>query len=189
MIQKMGCPPSQKLRRGLVILWPNVAYEWFINSPFLVCLENKPNLGYFQIPTISLNLEGQVDNSFLTKKPHWGTILFMQTVAETRHYSSKAEKLLTQRERELLVMTLAVNPFSGDLIEGAGGLRKMRFAKGGRGKSGGVRAIYYFYNEDVPTVLLDIFGKNEKANLTKAERNSLAAVVTELKCEWRRKRR
>ena len=57
----------------------------------------------------------------------------------------------------------------------------MRFAVGGRGKSGGVRVVYYFHSEAIPVYLLTLFAKNEKANLTKAERNALARLVNELK--------
>ncbi len=123
----------------------------------------------------------------LDKNVPMGHSLAMQTVAETRHYLSRAEKLLTPKECEKIVMTLAVNPLAGALIEGTGGLRKMRFARDGRGKSGGVRVVCYYHSADMPTVLLEVFGKNEKDNLTKAERNVLARVVAELKRGWRRK--
>jgi len=56
---------------------------------------------------------------------------------------------------------------------GGGGIRKVRFAIAGRGKSGGVRIIYYFHNERVPVFLLAVFAKNERANLTRAETNLL----------------
>src|SRR5262245_44930631 len=55
------------------------------------------------------------------------------------------------------------------LMEGTGGVRKVRFVVGGRGKSGGVRVVYYFHNEAMPVYLLTVFAKNEKANLS-AER-------------------
>jgi len=49
-----------------------------------------------------------------------------------------------------------------------------------------VRAIYYFYNADNPIYLLEVFGKNEKANLTAAERNALAKGVAEIRQQLRR---
>jgi hypothetical protein len=52
------------------------------------------------------------------------------------------------------------------------------WARQGSGKSGGVRVIYYFYNETMPLFLLNMFGKNEKANLSKAERNKMAKLVS-----------
>jgi hypothetical protein len=63
-------------------------------------------------------------------------------------------------------------------MQGTGGVRKIRWARKGSGKSGGVRVIYYFYNETMPLFLLNIFGKNEKENLSKAERNKMAKLVS-----------
>jgi hypothetical protein len=62
-------------------------------------------------------------------------------------------------------------------MEGAGGVRKLRWAREGRGKSGGVRVIYFFYNDGIPLYLLTIYGKNEKDNLSAAERNELAKLA------------
>jgi len=76
---------------------------------------------------------------------------------------------------------LAANPRAGDLIQGTGGVRKLRWRRGGRGKSGGVRVIYYFHSVAMPLYLLAVFGKNERANLSKAERNDLAGLVHLLK--------
>lgn len=53
------------------------------------------------------------------------------------------------------------------------------------GKSSGIRVIYYFYNEDIPLYLLTVFGKNEKDNLSKAERNDLTKLVRLLVQYWR----
>lgn len=105
----------------------------------------------------------------------------MQTIVELNYYASRAEKLLTEAERKEVVDIIASAPLVGDVIQGTGGVRKIRFAKGNKGKSGGVRVIYYYYNEESPILMLDIFGKNEKDNLTKEERNSLAKVVAILK--------
>ena len=66
-------------------------------------------------------------------------------------------------------------------MQGTGGIRKFRWASGNRGKSGGVRVIYYFHNESMPLFLLTLFGKNEKANLSKAERNELTKLANILK--------
>ena len=82
---------------------------------------------------------------------------------------------------------LAEYPSSGAVIQGTGGIRKLRWAQGGRGKSGGVRVIYYFHSEMMPLYLLTVFGKNEKANLSKEERNNLAKAVRELVASWRRR--
>src|SRR5216684_8198111 len=90
-------------------------------------------------------------------------------------------ELLSVAERQDIVNYLAAFPRTGDLIKGTGGVRKLRWARGGRGKSGGVRVIYYFHSEAMPLYLLTVFGKNEKADLSRAERNELAALTRVLK--------
>lgn len=108
----------------------------------------------------------------------------MITVAEVPEYIRKAEKLLTAEERLDIVNYLAVHPKSGDLVEGTGGIRKLRWGRGGRGKSGGVRVIYYYHSEAMPLYLLAMFAKNEQANLSKADRNDLAKLVDILVGVW-----
>lgn len=80
-----------------------------------------------------------------------------------------------EEEHRELVNFLAANPEAGVVMEGAGGVRKVRFAGQGRGKSGAYRLVYYFHCEDVP-----LFAKSEKANLTKAERNELKALMPQI---------
>lgn len=65
-------------------------------------------------------------------------------------------------------------------MEGTGGIRKLRWKKEGSGKSGGVRVIYYYHNQHYPLFLLTVFGKSEKVNLSKAERNELAKLIRRL---------
>ena len=72
---------------------------------------------------------------------------------------------------------MATHAKTGDLMTGTGGIRKIRWSAQGKGKSGGVRVIYYYYNKSIPLFLLTAFGKGEKANLSKAERNELAKLT------------
>ena len=106
------------------------------------------------------------------------------TVAELPEYLRAAGKLLTEADRRAIVDHLAATPNAGDLIEGTGGVRKLRWARDGRGKSGGVRVIYYFHSAAIPLYLLTMFAKSERANLTKAERNELADLVGVLVEIW-----
>ena len=105
-------------------------------------------------------------------------------VAELPEYLRAAGKLLTDADRHAVVEHLAAYPIAGALIEGIGGVRKLRWARDGRGKSGGVRVIYYFHSEAMPLYLLAMFAKNERANLCKAERNALAGLVDDLVQLW-----
>jgi len=106
------------------------------------------------------------------------------TIAEVPEYIRRSEKLLTEEERRDIVDYLAANPKAGDIMEGTGGVRKLRWGRQGRGKSGGVRVIYYVHSELMPLYLLTLFAKNERANLTKAERNELAGLVDILVSAW-----
>lgn len=103
------------------------------------------------------------------------------TVAEMPEYIRRAARLLSRPERSDVIDYVAATPKAGDLIQGTGGVRKLRWARDGRGKSGGVRVIYYFHSEALPLYLLTVFGKGEKADLSQAERNELAKLVQVLK--------
>ncbi len=102
------------------------------------------------------------------------------TVVETKAFVSRAAELLSAEERSELIEMIAQDPECGDVMEGTGGVRKVRFAFAGRGKSGGARVIYFFHNDELPVFLLTMFAKNEKANLSKAERNQLAKLVKQI---------
>lgn len=111
----------------------------------------------------------------------------MQTVVETPSYLADAERLLSPQERKAVVDRLAADPACGVVIPGSGGVRKVRFGFGGRGKSGGARIVYLFSGESLPVFMLAIFAKNEKANLSAAERNGLERLVTSLIEDYRRR--
>jgi len=99
------------------------------------------------------------------------------TVIETPSFLSDAKKLLDDNEREALVNFLSSSPCAGDLIKGTGGIRKIRWAKEDAGKSGSYRVIYFFYSMDIPLFILNIFAKNEKTNISQAERNELKKLT------------
>jgi hypothetical protein len=83
--------------------------------------------------------------------PHnYSVSIPMLTIVETSAFARRAEKLLPVDEHEELLFWLALHPESGDEIPGTGGVRKVRFAARGKGKSGGVRVIYYFFDEENP---------------------------------------
>ncbi len=110
----------------------------------------------------------------------------MLTVVELPEYLRRSQKLLSEEERSRLVSYLAAQPDVGVILEGTGGIRKLRWKRDGMGKSGGVRVIYYYHSERYPLFLLTIFGKSEKANLSHAERNMLAKLVEELLDNYQR---
>ena len=99
------------------------------------------------------------------------------TVVETGRFLKDTDRLMPESDRAALVRFIAVNPTVGDVIPGTGGVRKLRWALPGGGKSGGARVVYYFHNETLPVFLLAAYGKNEQANLSRAECNSMAKLV------------
>lgn len=115
-----------------------------------------------------------------------GYIETMQSVIETTPYLNRAKSLLSEEERFWVVDFIAANPTSGDLMAGTGGVRKVRVPLGNRGKSGGARVIYFYFDETAPIYLFAIYTKAEKANLTDAECNALKSVTDAIKAEYRR---
>jgi len=111
----------------------------------------------------------------------------MITIAETEPFQKKIAKLLSLEEKNDLISYLSEHPSAGDLIQGTGGIRKLRWARGAKGKSGGVRVIYYFHSETMPLYLLAVFGKNEKANISSEEKSLLSKIVKQLVIYWRQK--
>ena len=103
------------------------------------------------------------------------TTLF--TVVETSPYLSDAARCMTAAEQLSVVNLVAGDPFVGDLIPGGGGIRKLRVALAGRGKRGGARVVYFVHSTRLPVFLLACFAKNEKSDLTPAERRVLAKAV------------
>ena len=105
----------------------------------------------------------------------------MHTVVETPAFLSDARSLgLPDAERLAIVTRIAANPAAGDVIEGTGGARKVRFAGRSKGKSGGYRVVTFFSGTDVPVFLLNIFAKNEKTDLTPKERRVLKSVLADI---------
>ena len=72
-----------------------------------------------------------------------------------------------------------LNPEAGDVIPRAGGLRKLRFAdeRRGKGKRGGLRVIYYWWNEGSQFWLFTVYDKDEMSDLTKSQRQALKEMI------------
>jgi hypothetical protein len=87
---------------------------------------------------------------------------------------------LPDPERLAIVTWIAANPEAGEVIEGTGGARKVRFAGKGKGKRSGYRVITFFTGTDIPVFLLNIFAKNEKTDLTPKERRVLKTVLADM---------
>jgi hypothetical protein len=112
----------------------------------------------------------------------------MQTVVETPSYLADAERLFSSDERKAIVDRLAADPTCGVVIPGSGGIRKVRFGFGARGKSGGARIIYLFSGLNLPVFVLAVFAKNDKANLSAADRNALGKMIVAMVEDYRRQK-
>ncbi len=111
----------------------------------------------------------------------------MHTLVETPAYLADAKAAgMTEAERDAVVEMLANRPQAGNELSGTGGARKVRVAGRGKGKSGGYRVITFYSGEDIPVFLLTAYSKGERANLSKAERNELKAILADIAREYRR---
>ena len=108
----------------------------------------------------------------------------LHTVVETPAYLKAARGVLSDALRASVVNLVAENPEAG--VPLGGGVRKVRIARPGRGKSGGARVVFLFTGEELPVFLLTVFAKNEKANLTVREMTALIAAAKELVADYRR---
>jgi len=99
---------------------------------------------------------------------------------ETATFTKLITTLLTDEEYRGLQNELVEDPELGDLIKGGGGIRKLRHAIQGRGKSGGVRVIYYWIKDNHQIYMLVVYPKSKKDNLTDKETAILRELVKEL---------
>lgn len=102
---------------------------------------------------------------------------------ETPEFTKKIAALLTDDEFSGLQIFLCENPDFGKLIEGSGGVRKIRWAVRGRGKSGGVRVLYYLVTDKDKILLLDIYSKSDRETVTDNEIRSLRKIAERFRNE------
>jgi hypothetical protein len=108
-------------------------------------------------------------------------------VVETPSFVRDAVSVFTDEERTEMIAFVAANPETGDILADTGGCRKLRWKALGRGKRGGVRVIYYFHNDSLRLFLLNVFAKNEKVNLSQAERNQMKILLPRLVSGYRKR--
>ena len=107
----------------------------------------------------------------------------MITIVEFPAFQEQVGKCIQTDERDELFSFLAKEPLSGDEIPGTGGIRKLRWGGKGKGKRGGLRVIYYFYNESAPVFLLAVYGKEVQEDLTPQQKKQLTALTKKLKSQ------
>jgi hypothetical protein len=108
----------------------------------------------------------------------------VRRVIRSSRYEQAAARLLRPSALQEMEESIAMDPERHPLIPGTGGFRKARWRRPGGGKSGGVRVIYYFMVRPDLLFLADLYAKNEKENLTHAERNELQKIASEIQREF-----
>jgi len=100
-------------------------------------------------------------------------------IIETQIFTKQLLAHLSDDEYRLLQVALLQRPDAGNVIPGGGGLRKLRWTLEGRGKSGGVRLIYYWFTARGTILLLFMYPKNVQENLTKEQLKQLKKIIVE----------
>jgi mRNA-degrading endonuclease RelE of RelBE toxin-antitoxin system len=96
-------------------------------------------------------------------------------------YESQVSALLNEDERMAMEFYIACAPEHHPVIPGAGGFRKVRWARRGKGKSGGYRVIYYFLAGPGRIYMAAIYAKAQKQTLSAADQNVLAKLAGQIK--------
>jgi hypothetical protein len=99
---------------------------------------------------------------------------------ESPLFSRLLADYLTDDQYGQLQSHLAVNPDAGDVVKGSGGVRKVRWRASGRGKSGGLRVIYYWALAADQIFMLTLYAKSEKADLTATDLRKIVKLVEEM---------
>ena len=106
------------------------------------------------------------------------------TVVEVEPFSTKAKQVWDEEEKLEFISFVAHHPEIGDVIPGTGGVRKIRWARRGIGKRGGVRVVYYYHNESMPLFLLSLYSKSEKGDLRPREKRAIRGVAEGLREDY-----
>lgn len=102
-------------------------------------------------------------------------------VFATKGYEREARRLLTQVEIASMEASIASDPEAHPVVPGTGGVRKARWRRQAKGKSGGVRVIYYYWVSDNEVYMLYVYAKNEQADMDAAGRKAAKKFVEDLK--------
>lgn len=100
-------------------------------------------------------------------------------ILETTVFTRQVVRWLDDDEYRLLQAVLVNRPEAGDIIPGSGGLRKIRWGFREHGKRGGVRVIYYWAVRQEKLVMLLLYPKNERDDLTKDQLKTLRRIIEE----------
>ena len=103
----------------------------------------------------------------------------MNTIIETPIFRKKSDSIWSIDERLEFFSYLSANPLAGEVIPDSCVLRKIRWHKSGKGKRGGVRVIYFNLLQNGQILVLDLYEKSEKEDLTMEEKRKLERLKDE----------
>ena len=98
-------------------------------------------------------------------------------ILETTIFTKQIDSMLSEEAYRALQNALVERPSCGDIIQGSGGVRKIRWGWGNRGKRGGTRIIYYWATSQDQIFMLYAYTKNESETLTKDQLSILKKAV------------
>ena len=101
-------------------------------------------------------------------------------VIATPTYEKRIARLLPPEDRTEMENAVAADPERHPVVPGTKGVRKARWSRPGMGKSGGIRLIYYYWMDPNAVVLITVYAKNEKENLTDADKKEIRKIVENL---------
>lgn len=105
--------------------------------------------------------------------------MISMVILETPIFTKQITKLLSDDSYAQLQELVRINPESGNLIPGSGGLRKIRWKVEGQGKRGGIRVIYYWYVPREQIYMMLAYTKNQQEDLTPRQLKILKQLVQE----------
>ncbi len=94
---------------------------------------------------------------------------------------------MSEAEHQAVIDAIAADPLQGDEIRASGGVRKVRFAGRGKGKSGGYRVVTAYFGPNAPVYLVALLSKGERGNFTALEIAAFKALTAEIARYWRRR--
>ena len=110
------------------------------------------------------------------------------SLVEMPEFTERVEELLSEEQCYELLTHIAQNPECGDVMPGTGGVRKLRWALRGKGKRGGARVIYYYHDRHMPILLITMYPKSAKRDLSQAEKNELRKLMPVLVSTYKSRR-
>lgn len=105
----------------------------------------------------------------------------LQTVVETPEFIRRTEPIAPRNVIDAFITYIASNPLKGGVIEGTGGARKIRWQTNqNMGKSGGMRIIYFYYDQAIPIFLFTAYAKNERSNISAQDKKTLKMIIKQI---------